>query len=259
MTRQPRRLVFGRGPLPPDSELELVTGPLDEALARLGGEGVQSLLLEGGPTLATAFLRADLVDRLLLFVAPTLAGSGPRWVGELPHRAGAPRRADGAPRRRPARRSLPARGLGSTRVHRHRPGARPRAVVRGRPPGRRARPRRRRDRRLGRGQRRLPHRRRARGGDARLRRRPRDGLAHAPVRRRRQPRAPAAGGRPVRRPRRAGPRRRRRPHPRRRRRGDLGRPAGRRCSATSSRRGRSPSTASRSRSRSSTTPASGSR
>jgi diaminohydroxyphosphoribosylaminopyrimidine deaminase/5-amino-6-(5-phosphoribosylamino)uracil reductase len=86
VTRQPRRLVFGRGPLPPESELELVAGPLDEALARLGEEGVQSLLLEGGPTLATAFLRADLVDRLLLFVAPTLSGSGPRWAGELPHR-----------------------------------------------------------------------------------------------------------------------------------------------------------------------------
>jgi diaminohydroxyphosphoribosylaminopyrimidine deaminase/5-amino-6-(5-phosphoribosylamino)uracil reductase len=86
VTRRPRRLVFGRGPLPPESELELVTGPLEEALARLGAEGVQSLLLEGGPTLATAFLAADLVDRLLLFVAPTLSGSGPRWVGELPHR-----------------------------------------------------------------------------------------------------------------------------------------------------------------------------
>jgi diaminohydroxyphosphoribosylaminopyrimidine deaminase / 5-amino-6-(5-phosphoribosylamino)uracil reductase len=86
VTRRPRRLVFGRGPLPPESELELVMGPLEEALARLGEEGVQSLLLEGGPTLATAFLRADLVDRLLLFVAPMLSGSGPRWVGEIPHR-----------------------------------------------------------------------------------------------------------------------------------------------------------------------------
>ena len=81
--RQPRRLVFGRGPLPEGSELELVTGPLEEALARLGGDGVQSLLLEGGPTLATAFLAADLIDRLLLVVAPTLSGSGPRWVGSL--------------------------------------------------------------------------------------------------------------------------------------------------------------------------------
>jgi diaminohydroxyphosphoribosylaminopyrimidine deaminase/5-amino-6-(5-phosphoribosylamino)uracil reductase len=39
---------------------------------------VQSLLLEGGPTLATAFLRENLVDKLLLFVAPWVAGEGPR-------------------------------------------------------------------------------------------------------------------------------------------------------------------------------------
>ena len=58
-----------------DSELELV-GPVADALAALAGEGVQSLLLEGGPTLATAFLEADLVDKLLVFVAPTLAGAG---------------------------------------------------------------------------------------------------------------------------------------------------------------------------------------
>ena len=53
---QPRRLAFGRGPLPEGSELELRSGPLEEELRALGGEGVQSLLLEGGPTLATAFL-----------------------------------------------------------------------------------------------------------------------------------------------------------------------------------------------------------
>jgi diaminohydroxyphosphoribosylaminopyrimidine deaminase/5-amino-6-(5-phosphoribosylamino)uracil reductase len=74
--RQPRRLVFGSGPLPEDSGLELVTGAPDRALARLGGEGVQSLLLEGGPTLAGAFLAADLIDKVLVFVAPRLAGSG---------------------------------------------------------------------------------------------------------------------------------------------------------------------------------------
>lgn len=74
--RQPRRLAFGRGPLPEGVELELVQGPLNEALAQLGSEGVQSLLLEGGPTLAAAFLAAELVDKVLVFVAPTLAGSG---------------------------------------------------------------------------------------------------------------------------------------------------------------------------------------
>ena len=72
--RQPRRLVFGQGPLPDGSDLELVAGPLDEELARLAGKEVQSLLLEGGPTLAGAFLRAGLIDKLLLFVAPKLVG-----------------------------------------------------------------------------------------------------------------------------------------------------------------------------------------
>jgi diaminohydroxyphosphoribosylaminopyrimidine deaminase / 5-amino-6-(5-phosphoribosylamino)uracil reductase len=81
--RQPRRLAFGSGPLPKDSELELLSGPLEEELGRLAKEGVQSLLLEGGPTLATAFVRARLVDKLLLFVAPRLSGRGPRFLGDL--------------------------------------------------------------------------------------------------------------------------------------------------------------------------------
>ncbi|MET1009997.1 MAG: bifunctional diaminohydroxyphosphoribosylaminopyrimidine deaminase/5-amino-6-(5-phosphoribosylamino)uracil reductase RibD [Gaiellaceae bacterium] len=83
-TRQPRRLAFGRGPLPEGSEIELLSGPLDEELVRLADEGVRSLLLEGGPTLATAFVRAGLVDKLMLFVAPTLAGAGQSYLGQLP-------------------------------------------------------------------------------------------------------------------------------------------------------------------------------
>ena len=40
---------------------------------------MQSLLLESGPTLAASFFEADLVDKLLLFIAPTIAGGeGPR-------------------------------------------------------------------------------------------------------------------------------------------------------------------------------------
>jgi len=82
--RQPRRLAFGRGPLPDGSELELRSGVLREELDTLAAEGVQSLLLEGGPTLAAAFLEQDLVDKLLVFVAPKLSGEGSGMLSGLP-------------------------------------------------------------------------------------------------------------------------------------------------------------------------------
>jgi diaminohydroxyphosphoribosylaminopyrimidine deaminase / 5-amino-6-(5-phosphoribosylamino)uracil reductase len=83
VVRQPRRLAFGLGPLPAGSSLELRSGPLEEELRTLGAEGVQSLLLEGGPTVATAFLERDLVDKLLVFVASRLSGAGPRLLGDF--------------------------------------------------------------------------------------------------------------------------------------------------------------------------------
>lgn len=75
--RQPRRLAFGTGPLPDGSELEVRSGSLEKELRALAADGVQSLLLEGGPTLARAFVEGGLVDKLLLFVAPRLSGDGP--------------------------------------------------------------------------------------------------------------------------------------------------------------------------------------
>jgi diaminohydroxyphosphoribosylaminopyrimidine deaminase/5-amino-6-(5-phosphoribosylamino)uracil reductase len=85
--RQPRRLAFGGGPLPEGSDLELRTGAIADELAALASEGVQSLLLEGGPTLAAAFFREDLIDQLLVFTAPTVSGEGPTlFVGAVPPR-----------------------------------------------------------------------------------------------------------------------------------------------------------------------------
>jgi len=78
------RRAFGRGPLPEGSELELLSGELEEELGRLAGQDVQSLLLESGPTLAAAFLEADLVDKLMLFVAPTISGEGPGLFASPP-------------------------------------------------------------------------------------------------------------------------------------------------------------------------------
>jgi diaminohydroxyphosphoribosylaminopyrimidine deaminase / 5-amino-6-(5-phosphoribosylamino)uracil reductase len=82
--RQPRRIAFGRGPLPEGSELEVRSGPLRDELHLLASEGVQSLLLEGGPTLAAAFLEAGLVDKLLVFVAPRISGEGPGMLEGMP-------------------------------------------------------------------------------------------------------------------------------------------------------------------------------
>jgi diaminohydroxyphosphoribosylaminopyrimidine deaminase / 5-amino-6-(5-phosphoribosylamino)uracil reductase len=82
VARQPRRLVFG-SEVSEGLSLELVGGPLEEELRRLADEGVQSLLLEGGSALATSFLRAGLIDKVLLFVAPVLGGRGPTLFGSL--------------------------------------------------------------------------------------------------------------------------------------------------------------------------------
>jgi diaminohydroxyphosphoribosylaminopyrimidine deaminase/5-amino-6-(5-phosphoribosylamino)uracil reductase len=47
---------------------------VQHALDELGAREVQSLLLEGGPHLAGAFLEADEVDEARMFIAPILAG-----------------------------------------------------------------------------------------------------------------------------------------------------------------------------------------
>lgn len=55
---------------------ETHSGPmLHEVLATLAAQGITRLLVEGGATLATAFLRERLVDRLYQFEAPLLIGA----------------------------------------------------------------------------------------------------------------------------------------------------------------------------------------
>ncbi|HET8643765.1 MAG TPA: bifunctional diaminohydroxyphosphoribosylaminopyrimidine deaminase/5-amino-6-(5-phosphoribosylamino)uracil reductase RibD [Pseudonocardiaceae bacterium] len=60
----------------PDGRVDLA------ALAiALYGRGVRSALLEGGPTLAGAFLAARLVDRVVAYLAPRLLGAGRAALG----------------------------------------------------------------------------------------------------------------------------------------------------------------------------------
>jgi diaminohydroxyphosphoribosylaminopyrimidine deaminase/5-amino-6-(5-phosphoribosylamino)uracil reductase len=54
-----------------------------EALAELFARERRHLLLEGGPTLAAAFLGAGLVDEVVAYVAPVLLGAGAASVGDL--------------------------------------------------------------------------------------------------------------------------------------------------------------------------------
>ncbi len=57
---------------------------LGAALAALAGRGITRLLVEGGARLATALLRARLVDRLAWFRAPVIVGGdGLAAIGEL--------------------------------------------------------------------------------------------------------------------------------------------------------------------------------
>ena len=68
-----------------DSEAETLVTPGDpgQVLADLHARGVVSVLLEGGPTVAAAFLRTGLVDRIVGYVAPALLGAGPALLPDL--------------------------------------------------------------------------------------------------------------------------------------------------------------------------------
>lgn len=52
-------------------------------LALLRAGGVRSLLVEGGAAVITSFLRARLVDRVVVGIAPTIIGAGTEAVGDL--------------------------------------------------------------------------------------------------------------------------------------------------------------------------------
>jgi diaminohydroxyphosphoribosylaminopyrimidine deaminase / 5-amino-6-(5-phosphoribosylamino)uracil reductase len=54
---------------------------LDKLMAALYARGVRAALLEGGPTLAGAALRAGLVDEVVGYVAPKLLGDGAAALG----------------------------------------------------------------------------------------------------------------------------------------------------------------------------------
>jgi diaminohydroxyphosphoribosylaminopyrimidine deaminase/5-amino-6-(5-phosphoribosylamino)uracil reductase len=91
LPHQPLRAVMGLRDLPGDKRVfneraetvRLRTHDPRAALTELFGLGRRHVFLEGGPTLAAAFLEAGLVDEVVAYVAPMLLGAGASAVGDL--------------------------------------------------------------------------------------------------------------------------------------------------------------------------------
>ena len=89
--RQPLRVVIGERDLPRSLHIfndealtvHLRTRVPTEVMADLAGRGVQQVLLEGGPSLAAAFLNEGLVDEVVWLLAPRLFGVGPVALGPM--------------------------------------------------------------------------------------------------------------------------------------------------------------------------------
>ncbi|WP_372499644.1 bifunctional diaminohydroxyphosphoribosylaminopyrimidine deaminase/5-amino-6-(5-phosphoribosylamino)uracil reductase RibD [Herbiconiux aconitum] len=85
LPHQPAPVVIGRRPVPssarvhahPEALRRFATHDLAAVLDELYAGEVRSVFVEGGPTLASAFLAAGLADEVLVYLAPTLLG-GPR-------------------------------------------------------------------------------------------------------------------------------------------------------------------------------------
>ncbi|MDQ3732414.1 MAG: bifunctional diaminohydroxyphosphoribosylaminopyrimidine deaminase/5-amino-6-(5-phosphoribosylamino)uracil reductase RibD [Actinomycetota bacterium] len=89
--RQPIRILFDRrGRIPANARVfdesattAVCIDAIPEALSAMYEGGVRAVLLEGGPTLAAAFLAAGCVDRVVGYLAPALLGAGPSVIGDL--------------------------------------------------------------------------------------------------------------------------------------------------------------------------------
>ncbi|MGM7678431.1 bifunctional diaminohydroxyphosphoribosylaminopyrimidine deaminase/5-amino-6-(5-phosphoribosylamino)uracil reductase RibD [Microbacterium sp. A94] len=79
---QPIPVVIGSRATPPDAAVHrhphdplfFSTRDLHVVVRDLHARGIQSVFIEGGPTLASAFIAAGLADRVLAYIAPVLLG-----------------------------------------------------------------------------------------------------------------------------------------------------------------------------------------
>ncbi len=75
---QPMKVVMGIRDIAPAEFLHLATRDPKAALLALAAQGINHVLLEGGPTLAAAFIEAGCINEVISITAPLTLGSGPR-------------------------------------------------------------------------------------------------------------------------------------------------------------------------------------
>ena len=99
LAADPERTIVAVGEAAPRERVEAIRGrgarilvartsadgrlDLGDVLDRLATLGVRSVLVEGGAGIVTSLLRAGLVDRLVICIAPKLVGAGLEAVGDL--------------------------------------------------------------------------------------------------------------------------------------------------------------------------------
>jgi diaminohydroxyphosphoribosylaminopyrimidine deaminase/5-amino-6-(5-phosphoribosylamino)uracil reductase len=88
---QPLRVIVGERELPIDARvfnddaqtIQLRTRSLHDALESMWQEGVKHVWVEGGPTVASQFVRLALVDEFLIYLAPLLLGGDRTAIGDI--------------------------------------------------------------------------------------------------------------------------------------------------------------------------------
>ena len=88
---QPVPVIIGSRNIPGDAQVHqhplepLIIGhnDLHAALSEMYANGIRSVFVEGGPTLASAFIAEGLTDRLYIYLAPVLLGGEKVALGDL--------------------------------------------------------------------------------------------------------------------------------------------------------------------------------
>jgi diaminohydroxyphosphoribosylaminopyrimidine deaminase/5-amino-6-(5-phosphoribosylamino)uracil reductase len=87
----PLRVVMGERDIPADFNLYqgqgetifLKSRDVKALLETFSERAVNQVLVEAGPTLGTALLKAGVIDEIVIYQAPVLLGSGKSWVADL--------------------------------------------------------------------------------------------------------------------------------------------------------------------------------